>query len=101
MIKKIYFLIIFILIPIQFTFARTRDFSPQELFFMPLVLIGGILLIFFSNKVESLTKDFDFFTRLVVKFFAFILFIFFVGVIIFLMGLIFKYIPEHWSTWLG
>ncbi|NHB58439.1 hypothetical protein G9F32_10495 [Acinetobacter sp. 194] len=81
----------------QMTFARKGDFSPQDLFFLPLMLIGVFVLFKFSAVIEKYTKDLSILLKIIIKGVCFLLFIGIIILVIIGMGLIFEYIPEKWS----
>ena len=81
----------------QQSFARTGEFSPQEIFLFPLIIFGALMLLKFSALIEHYTKHLNIFLRIVIKGICFILFIGVIGVIVAGIGFIFEYIPKKWS----
>lgn len=86
-----------LLVSSQAALARRGDFSPQDIFFLPLILIGVLSLFKFSGFIENNTKDLNLILRVVIKAVSFIILIGIIVLIIIGMGLIYEYIPEKWS----
>lgn len=94
--KKIYWLIITLSLSSQ-VFASRSESSPQEIFLLPLIFIGALILLKFSELVEKYTQHMNVVLKIGIKGICFILFISVVAIIISGVGLIFEYIPKKWS----
>ena len=81
----------------QTSFAGRGDFGPQDIFFIPLMLIGIWSLFKFSTFVEQHTQQLNILLRILIKGVCFILFLGIITLIIIGIGFIFEYIPEKWS----
>ncbi|WP_180008358.1 MULTISPECIES: hypothetical protein [unclassified Acinetobacter] len=86
-----------LLVSSQAVSARRGDFSPQNIFFLPLILIGVLSLFKFSGFIENYTKGLNLTLRVVIKAVSFIILIGIIALIIIGIGLISEYIPEKWS----